>query len=96
MKPEEVTIGVGIVYVDPLGRPRPALVTQVWGSVEAYKKGGQIPGVNLVVISDDEARDDSYGRQIQRYTSVCHQSVQPAHGNYWRTVDATEPLNPLP
>lgn len=44
----------------------------------------QPPSLNLVFVSDDMAKDDSYGRQIERETSVVHQSRQPAHGNFWQ------------
>jgi hypothetical protein len=38
---------------------------------------------NLVWISGDEQRTDSYGRQLIRESSVVHKGSQPAHGNYW-------------
>lgn len=42
------------------------------------------PSINVVYVSNDEAQNDSYGRQIARSTSVPHRSVQPAHGYYWK------------
>lgn len=77
----EVRVGDAITYVDPLGVDRPALVTAVWAG--EYGQSNP-PGVNLVFVSDDVARLDGYGRQMERATSVVHQSVQPAHGNYWK------------
>lgn len=77
----DVKIGDAVVYVDPLGKDRPALVTAVWAGEYGSTNP---PGVNLVFIADDPARDDGYGRQLERATSVIHKSVQPAHGNFWR------------
>jgi hypothetical protein len=42
---------------------------------------------NLVWVSGDEKRKDSYGRQIVRESSVVHKGSQPAHGNYWLWPD---------
>jgi hypothetical protein len=42
------------------------------------------------------ATTNSYGRQIERQTSIVHQSNQPAHGNYWRAVDDPTPLTQRP
>ena len=42
---------------------------------------------NLVWISGDEKREDSYGRQLIRESSVVHKGSQPAHGNYWLWPD---------
>lgn len=39
-----------------------------------------IPSVNVVFVVSDEAKTDSYGRQIDRATSVPHESLQSAHG----------------
>lgn len=68
--------GDAIVYVDSTAVARAALVTTSGGS-----------WVNLVVVSTDETRSDSYGRQIERQTSVVHHSRQEAPGNYWRWAD---------
>jgi len=82
-------VGDHVVYVDKLGQAHDALVTIWWG-----------PGPNRIVdyqpdptgepgcfVSGDEKKDDTYGRQIERETSVIHRSVQPAHGNFWRWPD---------
>lgn len=52
--------------------------------VREYEDG---PLVNLVILSDDEERTDSYGRQIERPTSISHASDNKSHGNYWRWPD---------
>ncbi len=69
-------VGQAVVYVDPRGVRHDAILTAVWDS-------GPTPSVNLVYVSDDPARNDTYGRQIERSTSVVNQSLQSAHGNYW-------------
>lgn len=79
----EVKVGDCVHYVDPVGRPANALVTAVWSPT----------CINVVLISDDSNKTDSYGRQIERYTSVCHKSNSPVHGNYFKHHD--EELNPI-
>lgn len=95
--------GAHVIFVDPHGIRRDALVT-IWHCTdnreawlasqrtnrESWSK--QEPPVdvpvtetccNLVWISGDEKRTDSYGRQLIRESSVVHKGSQPAHGNYW-------------
>lgn len=81
---ERYKYGAAIVYVDEFGKPHDALVT-TWHGLDHYRvHAPQLePGVNLVLVSQDETKTDSYGRQIERKTSVCHKGVQPAHGWYW-------------
>ena len=73
----EPKFGESVVYVDPVGVQHAALVTQLWSPT----------CVNLVFVSSDAARQDTYGRQTERTTSLMHASVVPVHGNYWRFVD---------
>jgi hypothetical protein len=78
--------GTHVIYVDPFGLPRDALVTTWWGSGTPAKADGKAehePGCNLAWVSGDPARDDGYGRQIERQTSLVHKGNQPAHGNFW-------------
>jgi hypothetical protein len=75
-----VQIGDTVTFVDAVGKEYPALVTQVWGHVVGQGE----PGTNLIVVSDDESRSDTYGRQVIRHTSVVHQASQPAHGMFWK------------
>ncbi len=72
-------IGDHVVYVDEVGGEHSALVTAVWGDPDADS-----PSLNVVYVVHDEAKTDSYGRQIERATSRVHQSRQGAHGAYWR------------
>jgi len=80
-------IGSAVIYVDPNGEARHAIATTVWSSVEAYKGTTRQPGINLVVVSLDPSKEDGYGRQIERATSVVHKSKQAAPGNFWRWSD---------
>lgn len=77
---KSVSIEDFVIYVDSKGREHNALVTSVNGPSD------QTPSVNLVYISKDEERNDSWGRQIERDSSVVHESNQSAHGRYWYFV----------
>lgn len=70
-------IGDRVVYVDPTRRERNALVTAVWTAVPH-------PSLNLVIVADDEAKADTYGRQIEHVTSIVHESMQGAGANCWK------------
>lgn len=70
-------VGDTVVFHDPVGLAYQALVTAVWSPV----------CLNVVYVSQDEAKTDPYGRQIERQTSLLHKSSQPAHGIYWRFED---------
>jgi hypothetical protein len=76
-----VKIGDAVIFVDAYGIERPALVTQLWPGMNL---AAAEPGVNVVIVSNDESKFDQYGRQLERATSVVHQSAQPAHGYYWK------------
>lgn len=77
-----VVFGIGspVVYIDTFGNERPALVTNMFGPLESN------PSINVVFVNDDEAQTDSYGRKIERASSVVHHSYQYAHGNKWKPV----------
>ena len=77
----DLKVGDPIIWIDEHKEEHPALVTKVWESV------GGLPGVNLVYVVKDEPKTDQYGRQIQRQTSVCHLSVQPAGAWAWKWPD---------
>lgn len=80
MKPK---LGQAVVYCDPKGVDHDALVTAVWSETCC----------NVLWVSGDESKTDTYGRQVERQTSVTHATVTgQAHGNYWRHVG--EPKNP--
>lgn len=75
---KDLKIGDSIVFLDEHRVEHPALVTNVWQS------SGGLPGCNLVFVVDDETKTDPYGRQIERRTSIVHESVQPARASCWR------------
>ncbi len=77
MSERAVAIGAAVIYVDPRGKRREAIVTAVWGKPEEH------PAINVVFVSADDAKHDNCGRQVERATSVVHQTAQPAPGNYW-------------
>jgi hypothetical protein len=78
----QLNIGDSVIYVDEHGQEHCALVTVLHeGFAQSY--GGEV-GCNLVYVSGDAEKSDPYGRQIDRATSVVHQSGQPAHGRFWR------------
>ena len=72
-----------VIYHDEKGRSHQALVTAVHGP----NTDGSIPCINLVFVSGDETRQDQYGRQIERLTSIVHKSNSSAHGFYFRFED---------
>ncbi len=72
-----VTVGKVVKYVDHSGVERDGLVTAVHGPAESN------PSINVVFVSNDAARKDQYGTQIEHDTSVVHKANQSAHGNYW-------------
>lgn len=47
--------------------------------------------LNLVYVSPDASRSDSYGRQIERATSCSIWNTGGAHGNCWRYPHQTQP-----
>lgn len=74
-------VGDHVIFVDERRRERDALVVAVWPGMSGSDAP---PGVNLVTVSLDADRDDAYGRQVERPSSIVHQSQQAAPGNYWR------------
>ena len=84
-----VKIGEPVIYTTPKGLDCMALVTAVWGTGAC--------AINLVFVSPDESKQDGYGRQTQRESSVCHTSVMHTGGRLWRNIgeerpDYVEPL----
>lgn len=79
-------IGQHIIFFDAYGVPHKALVTIWWmGPVEIkdYRAENGEPGCNLVYVTQDPRKTDTYGSQIEHATSVVHQSKQNAHGFKW-------------
>lgn len=78
----KMKVGECVVYVDDVGRENLALITSGFTPSTDGAKGA----VNLVLVSQDGTKTDTYGRQIERQTSVVHQSSQSAPGNYWKDL----------
>lgn len=81
---KKLEVGSVVVYVDPVGVDRNALVTAVWGELDEAK--GSYPSLNLVYVSTDPAANDQYGRQLGRTSSCVGRQAQAAPGNYWKFV----------
>ncbi|NIO74768.1 MAG: hypothetical protein GTN69_02480 [Armatimonadetes bacterium] len=94
---EKLEVGSQVIYTDKHFVDRVALVTAIWGSPDwrdhCPDAMGQmhVPCINLVYVSGDSAKDDPYGRQLERDTSVVHASSQPAGGSCWRMADEPRP-----
>lgn len=79
----EYMMGQHVKFVNQFQQVQSALV-QCWhGDITHYQPNTSEPGCNIVIISLDKQKEDSYGRQIEHETSVVHKSNQPADGNYW-------------
>ncbi len=83
---KHVNIGDHVNYVDTVGKPHAALVTEVHGNNPAEDTDDPWwPCVNLLIVSSDTNMRDHYGRQIARISSVSHdRPPMTAHGNYWK------------
>jgi hypothetical protein len=73
-------LGESVIFCDSRGVDHDALITAVWSET----------CVNVVFVSGDEAKQDSYGRQIERQTSVSKVSINCVHGLYWRFKDESK------
>jgi hypothetical protein len=62
--------------------------TSICGNPEEYlvwaENINSAPSVNLIIVSTDSTKNDQYGRQIERLSSIVHEKNQHAHGNYWK------------
>lgn len=76
MNGETVKIGQGVKVVDEVGVLHDGLVTNVWGE-------GPHTVANVLFLSSDTNKSDSYGRQPERLSSCSHRDSGSAHGRYW-------------
>lgn len=72
-------IGEAVIYVDEFKREHFALLTAVHGESDNS-------AVNLVYVSSDATKSDTYGRQIERNSSCVHISVNSAKANCWKDL----------
>lgn len=70
----KVSIGDHVIWCDAEGYDFNALVQAVWSQA----------CINVVFVSGDDKRQDSYGRQVEHATSCQHVSQSGVHGFYWR------------
>ena len=76
------TLGGLVIFTDPRGVDHDALVTAVWGDA----------CINVVFVSSDDSKTDSYGRQIERETSISHTASSGATwGNCYRLPGQPKP-----
>ena len=81
----QLKVGGTVIFVDAVGVKHDAIITAIWGKVEDR------PCINVVFASGDDTKQDSYGRQIERATSVVYRTDQRAHGYYY--MFEGEPMN---
>ena len=78
----QAVLGGTVIYTDPKGIDHDALVTALWGP----------RCVNVLYVSADETKRDSYGRQIERETSVTYMNSEgTAFGRVYRLVGQLRP-----
>lgn len=83
MRDEMPKEGDIVIYHDEVGKPYNALITS-----GGFEHGGSATGwINVLYVSDDPAKRDNYGRQIERQSSVSHVTGTTAWGRYWRWPD---------
>lgn len=73
-------VGTAVKYVDEVSVEHDAILTAVWGP-DLGKCA-----VNLLYVSGDESKTDSYGRQMERAPSVSAEGAGTAHGRFYRLV----------
>jgi hypothetical protein len=71
-------VGEVVVYTDEVGVEHDALVTAYWA-------GDRPDGaLNLLYVTKDNSKTDSYGNQIERASSVSRENPNTtAHGRFW-------------
>lgn len=74
---KQVKVGDHVIWHEADSSPFNAVVTTVWSET----------CINLVFVSGDETKRDSYGRQIERRTSCSYKDLMNVHGYYWRFVE---------
>lgn len=79
-------VGDSVIYTDPVRVDHSAIVTTVWSA----------DCVNVVYVSADEAKQDQYGRQIERETSVGRYSEANCYGRCFRDPGVTATFKSMP
>jgi hypothetical protein len=86
-----------VIYFDSFGMEHDALCTANFGCYEKTNEDGtkelvytDNPSINVLLVSPDKRREDSYGRQVERHTSVCPWVYASAWGNFYCHPDDLE------
>jgi hypothetical protein len=101
-KPREPKVGDAVIFFDELRRELNALITAVHGEVSGGPVEGHpdqkwyVPCINLVFVTPEKGKTDSWGRQTGHNSSCVHVSsyLQPV-GNYWCWPDEVESSRPM-
>ena len=97
---KSLSIGCHVIFTDEHFVDRDAIVTAIWTPSHSLAENGYVArddelisstSLNLVFASGDESKDDPYGRQIERKTSIPHKNMQGAGGFCWRFPDEDRP-----
>lgn len=83
MKTRTIKDGDHVKVVDEHGYLHDGLVTNSWGNQSEYEDGKPGPTVNVLFVSNDPAKRDQYGEQIERLSSCSHKLNSHAPGRYW-------------
>lgn len=76
-------VGQNVVFVDEVRKTHAALITAIHGiATESYQ-----PYVNLVYVTDDASKQDPYGNQLERSSSVGHKLLGNPPGRFWYYVE---------
>lgn len=86
----EVRVGQAVRVTDELGKVHDGLVTTIHGypSEAAAREAGLTspyfkPSINSVFVTDDATKNDPYGRQIERLSSLQHRDTATAQGRFY-------------
>lgn len=70
--------GQHVKVVDEFGNLHDGLVTNCWNMT-----------TNVVYVTDNDAKTDQYGNQVEHQTSCMHKRDTSAPGRYWYFPDET-------
>lgn len=85
-KVSPITAGDHVVVVTENYETRNALVTVVHGE---FREEQPPPCINVAYVSSDESKRDPYGQQLERLSSLQHESAtanMPRPGRFWRNA----------
>jgi hypothetical protein len=68
--------GDKVIYIDDLKKEHNSLVTSI-------HSGEKNPSINIVYVGTNESKQDMYGQELERDTSVVHIDDQSAYARCW-------------